>query len=313
MNSPASYTRIVTKLAQMTGARCLTVRQRRLAPQNPFPAALLDVFHAYMSLLAPPPGSPHGAVPASSIILAGDSSGACLALTLLQVLLILRRQNLASNVDHHGRKVDIELPAGVTLISAVGELTNSLPSYKRNASADVFPDILPYIQPGFPPCKIWPSEPPRGNLYCDAPTLCHPLASPMASKDWTGSPPIFFASGQEMIVDAVKVIAQTAFNQGTTVVFQEYEAMPHIFLWTCAGSPQSEKCWNDWTNFCKAIRQGKTVACRAVLVEPKGLHERELDISRLTPLTADEACSMIREAVKGMRSFTGSKKGNAML
>lgn len=312
MNGPASYTKIVTRLAQMTGGRCLTVRQR-LAPQNPFPAALLDVFHAYMTLLAPPPGTPHEAVPTSSIILAGDSSGACLALALLQVLLTLRRQNLASDVKYHGHQVDIELPASLTLISAVGELTNSLPSYKSNASADVFPEKIPCLQPGFPTCKNWPSKPPRGNLYCDAPTLCHPLASPTASKDWTGSPPLWFASGQEMIVDAVKVIAQTAYSQGTTVVFHEYKAMPHIFLWRCPGSPQSEKCWSDWAEFCKAIDEGKPVASRAVLVEPKGLHEHDLDVSKLTPLTVDDAYGMMREATKSIRSFTGQKKGNAML
>jgi acetyl esterase/lipase len=307
MNAPASYRRTVTRLAQMTGGRCLTVRQR-LAPQNPFPAALLDVFHAYMSLLAPPPGSPHQAVAGSSIILAGDSSGACLSLALLQVLLTLRRQNLASNVEYHGRKVDVELPGGLTLISAVGELTNSLPSYKSNASADIFPDIIPYIQPKFPVCKIWPSKPPRGNLYCEAPTMCHPLASPLASRDWTGSPPMFFASGQEMIIDAVKVIAQTAFKQGTTVVFQEYEAMPHIFLWSCGGSPQSEKCWNDWAGFCKAIQQGKIVASRAVFVKPKRLHEVALDVSRLTPLTPDDACGIMKTAAKNIEAFTGQKK-----
>ena len=312
MNGPASYRKIVTRLAQMTGSRCLTVRQR-LAPQNPFPAALLDVFHAYMSLLAPPSGAPHEAVPASSIILAGDSSGACLALALLQVLLTLRRQNLASDVDYHGRKVDLELPACLTLISAVGELTNSLPSYKANASADVFPEIYPFMQPRYPTCEIWPSKPPRANLYCDAPTLCHPLASPVASKDWTGSPPLWFASGQEMIVEAVKVIVQTAYSQGTTVVFQEYEAMPHIFLWRCPGSPQSEKCWSDWADFCKAIAGGRTVASRAVLVEPRGLHEKDLDISKLTPLTVDDAYGMMREATTRMKSFTGQKKGNAML
>ena len=68
----------------------MTVRQR-LAPQHPFHAALLYVFHAYMSLLTPPPGSPHHSVPASSIILAGDSFGACLALGLLFVFLALER------------------------------------------------------------------------------------------------------------------------------------------------------------------------------------------------------------------------------
>lgn len=126
---------------------------------------------------------------------------------------------------------------------------------------------------------------------------------------------MFFASGQEMMVDMVKVIAQTAFSQGTTGIFQEYEAeaMPHIFLWICAGSPQSEKWLYHCTDFCKAIRQGKVVAFRAVLGEAKGLHERELDVSRLTPFTADDVCSMMREAVKGIRSFSGSRKGNAML
>ena len=312
MNTPGSYRKTVTRLAQMTGARCLTVRQR-LAPQNPFPAALLDVFHAYMSLLSPPPGSPHDAVPASSIILAGDSSGGCLALALLQMLLTLKRQNLASKVEYHGRMVDIELPAGITLISAVGELTNSLPSYKLNVSTDVLPAAIPFIQPEFPTCKIWPSKPPRGNLYCDAPTLCHPLASPTASKDWIGSPPMFFASGQEMIVDGVKVIAQTAFSQGTTVVFQEYEAMPHIFLWSCAGSPQSRKCWHDWAGFCKAIEQGRTVASRAVLVKPKGLHEVGLNINKLTPLTVNDAYRMMREAAKKIRSFSGHQMGISML
>ena len=160
----------------------MTVRQR-LAPQHPFHAALLYVFHAYMFLLTPPPGSPHHAVPASSIILAGDSSGACLALGLLFVFLALERQNQASAIKYHGRKVELAFPAGLILISAVGELTNSLPSYKMNASSDGFPDKIPSLQAGFPTCKIWPSNPPRGNIYCDALILCHPIASPTVSKD----------------------------------------------------------------------------------------------------------------------------------
>ncbi len=286
---------------------------QRLAPQHPFPAALLDVFHAYMSLLAPPSESPHDAVPASSIILAGDSSGACLALGLLQVLLALRRQNLSSPVNYHGRKVELALPAGLTLISAVGELTNSLPSYTLNATSDIFPEKIPSLQPGLPTCELWPSKPPRGNIYCESPMLCHPLVSPTASKDWTGSPPMWFASGQERIVDAVKVIAQTAFRQGVTVVFQEYEAMPHIFLWRCAESPQSQKCWSDWAEVCKALFEGKAVASRGVLVKAKALQEEKLDIGDLTPMTVDDACGLMKDAVKNLTVFTGQKMGNAML
>ncbi|KAE8320570.1 hypothetical protein BDV39DRAFT_211544 [Aspergillus sergii] len=62
LNSPSSYRKHAASLAQATGAKVLLVRQR-LAPQNPFPAALLDTFQAYLTLLSPPEGSPHKAVP----------------------------------------------------------------------------------------------------------------------------------------------------------------------------------------------------------------------------------------------------------
>ncbi|MCJ1379807.1 hypothetical protein MMC17_002910 [Xylographa soralifera] len=244
MNTPANYRNILARLSKETGIRCVTVHQR-LAPQNPFPAALLDIFYAYVSLLAPPPGSSHDAVSSSSIIIAGDSSGACLTMCLLQVLLTLKRRDLANAVGWHGSRVDLELPAGLTLLSAVGEIANSLPSYKSNMPHDVFPENIPAVQPGFPTCRLWPSKPPRGNIYCNVSMLHHPIVSPAASWDWTGSPPMWFASGEEQIIDGAKVVAQTAFQQNVNVVFQEYEAMPYTFMWQYPDSSQSKKCWND--------------------------------------------------------------------
>ena len=44
----------------------------RLAPQHPFPSALLDALVSYFTLLYPPPGSIHEAVPASDIVFGGD-------------------------------------------------------------------------------------------------------------------------------------------------------------------------------------------------------------------------------------------------
>ena len=291
----------------------MTVRQR-LAPQYPFPAALLDVFHGYISLLAPPPGSPHEGVPASSIVLAGDSSGACLALGLLQILLRFRRQNVIPTIEYHGRQVELVLPAGLTLLSAVGDLTNGLPSYKSNAAYDFFPPGLPpTVLPGFPTCKLWPSNPPRGNIYCDAPMLHHPLCSPAASKDWTGSPPMWFASGQEQIVDGVKLIAQTAFSQGVTTVLQEYGAMPHIFMWRFAESPQARKCWTDWANACKALAEGRIIHSSAVFVEPNGLAPRELDPAHLTSLSTDTALDLMKMASRKFKVFDGPRTGDVML
>jgi len=54
-----------------------------------------------------------------------------------------------------------------------------------------------------------------------------------------GSPPLWFSSGQKIIADGAKLIAQTAFGQGTSVVFREYEFMPHSFATQILKSPQS--------------------------------------------------------------------------
>jgi acetyl esterase/lipase len=287
----------------MTGLPCVTVHQR-LAPQNPFPAAFLDIFYGYLCLLGAPPGSPQSPMAGKSIVIAGDSSGACLALGLLQVLLNLKR-NGVSTIEFHGRKVKLELPAGLTLLSAVGDLTNSLPSYKENFLTDWFPAYDPKNLPGFPTCEIWPADPPRGNIYCDVSILDHPLVSPTASRDWTGSPPLWFASGQEMIVDAPKLIAQTAFSQGTTVVFQEYESMPHIFMTQFLDSSQSRKCWSDWAGVCKSLINADAITSKAEFIKAKGLQIEQLDLTKLTVLTVEEARRRMRQAAKAMTPFTG--------
>lgn len=73
MSDPVAYRSTTSKLAKGTGGRVLSVRYR-LSPQHPFPAALLDAFVAYLSLLSPPPGSCHDAIPSRDIVLAGDSA-----------------------------------------------------------------------------------------------------------------------------------------------------------------------------------------------------------------------------------------------
>jgi hypothetical protein len=69
---PATHRPTVTKIAKYTRGRCLSVRYR-LAPQNPFPVALLDGLVAYLNLLYPPEGSFHSPVPATEIVFAGMS------------------------------------------------------------------------------------------------------------------------------------------------------------------------------------------------------------------------------------------------
>ena len=58
-------------LAKLTGGRCYSVRYR-LAPQNPFPAALIDALLSYLNLLYPPLGAFHEAVKPEHVVFSGD-------------------------------------------------------------------------------------------------------------------------------------------------------------------------------------------------------------------------------------------------
>lgn len=122
--SPATVRNITVELARLNGGRCLVV-EYRLSPQNPFPLALIDLFIAYLSLLYPPCGSFHEAVPSEQIVLAGDSSGGNLVLALLLLLQFLRDKR-GGHVKFHGRDVSIPFPAGIAAFGLHGDLTNSL-------------------------------------------------------------------------------------------------------------------------------------------------------------------------------------------
>ena len=79
-------------------ARVFSVRYR-LAPKNPFPAAVLDALVSYFNLLYPPAGSFHEPVDPKHIVLGGDSAGGNLCLALLQTLLEIRRQGLKNPLE----------------------------------------------------------------------------------------------------------------------------------------------------------------------------------------------------------------------
>ncbi|KAK4092729.1 hypothetical protein Purlil1_2654 [Purpureocillium lilacinum] len=297
-NSPPGYRRLVGQLAQKTGAKVLMVHQR-LAPQNPFPAALLDVFQAYLTLLAPPFKAPHGPVPASSIVIAADSSGAALALSLLQVILRLNRRNTTANF--HGQEVQVEIPAGITLLSPWGDLSNSLPSHDRNPLNDIyqFPPVedLPYLRKEFPTCAAWPANPPRVNLYCHHEMFIHPLVSPAAAEDWSGSCPMWIASGEEQCIDAAAFLAQRVHSQGVSVTFYEYQGMPHTFPLIFRQAPQTRKCLDDWAKAIVSFGKQEKPRSSAFFVHAKGVRAEPRDITNLSPFTREEVLDTMRKKI----------------
>ncbi|KAL3486907.1 alpha/beta-hydrolase [Aspergillus germanicus] len=286
LTTPSCCRKTTSLLSQQTGARVLMVHQR-LAPQNSFQAVFLDVFQAYLSLLAPPPNSLHKPIPPSQIVLAGDGSGSTLAFGILQTILRLKRAG--KTITFHGQIINpaTALPAGLSLLSPVTELTNTVPSYTTNRKTDIFPrmDALPYLQKSFPTCALWPTHPPRTDLYAEPGMLCNPLASPAASEDWTGSCPVWMAGGQEQTVDAALLVTQRASGQGVSVTHWEFEGLVHTFFFVWRGAPQSKRLLGKWGK-----RRVEECFCKA-----KGLVEVERDATSLAPFGVEELRGWMKE------------------
>lgn len=292
---PATHRKPVAKLARLTRGRCLSVRYR-LSPQHQFPAALLDAFLAYISLLSPTDGSFHSATPASHIILAGDSAGGSLALCLLQLLIHLQRTLPRRTVYFNARTVPIPLPAGVATLSGWTDTTRCLPSWNFNASFDYLPPPLTRdVIARFPKCDLWPTDPLRGDLYCDTSMMCHPLVSPLAAMDWHGSCPIWFGYGQEMLLDEGKALAARIAKQRVNVVWDEWEAMPHCFAQLFEWLPASKKFFSQVADFCERAVNG-SINLKGTWYEAKTSKERPVVLERLSIYDDEEILQQMRRA-----------------
>lgn len=297
---PVSTRPIAGKYATLTRGRVFSVRYR-LAPQNPFPAALLDALVAYLSLLYPPTGSLHKPVPASSIVVCGDSAGGNLASVLLQTLLHFHRtapSGETPSVLFHGTLVPLPMPAGFALCSPSLDISRSMQTSKAHAQYDFLPP--PTFSPAqSPPCKIWPTNPPRPDLFCEGSALRHPLVSPLAAARWDGSPPILVVCGEELLTDECKVVAQRAASQGVKVVWEQYEAMPHCFALVLEGNAGGAASLASWARFVKmAVENPNDISTSAEFVRAKSLERQPVDIHKLTNISDSEVVEFMEAAQK---------------
>lgn len=297
LGSPAASRPITANLVRVSSGRAFAVRYR-LAPQNPFPAPLVDIIVAYLSLLYPPPGSFHDPVPADSIVFVGESSGANLCFAGLQFILELGRQQSRDTpvVNFHGQEVALPVPAGLASVCGMLDLTRSLPSWTREDDYDLYgPGPGPYLLPNFPKCELWPTSPPRGEICCDVSALCHPLVSPAAVEDWTGSPPMFICCGEERTADSNMVVARRASEQGVKVFLEKFEAMPHLFFLLMANSQNAKTCYQDWATFCsRRANQKQSQKAKSLLVEVESLNKRSFDIRNVDLVSYEEALRLMK-------------------
>ena len=180
----------VSKFAKNCGITCLQY-EYRLAPENPFPAALDDSVAVYQWLLN------NGYKP-SHIIIAGESAGGGLTLAML---LAFKDKN-------------ISIPAAAVAISPWTDLTCSSESYKTKNKVSVAP-LNSWIV--FSKYYVGDHSP---NL---------PLVSPLFGN-LEGLPPIFINSGEddELFEDGEKFSVK-ARKAGVNITFRAGKGMVHCY------------------------------------------------------------------------------------
>ena len=309
---PASHRLACSRLARICGGRCLSVRYR-LAPKHPFPAALLDCLLAYLYLLRPPEGAFHEPVPAEKIVFAGDSAGGTLSFALLQLILQLHRAappGQTPTVRFHGEDVPLPLPAGVATSSAWFDLTMSMPSVRGNLMWDYLPPPKGgSLQTRYPKCALWPADPAREDLYCDASMLMHPLVSPLAAGNafWKGCCPAFLMYGQEFLQDDGQIMARRLAGQGVAVRWHLFDGMPHCWQFMLQDLEGSKRAMELWGGFIAAVARGEPVETSGVFHEAKSLRESVVDVETLGSELTDALVEEKMRAIVKTKLAYGAK------
>lgn len=200
------------------GAKVLTI-DYRVAPEHPFPAALMDAYAAYCWLLE----QGHSG---KQIILAGDSAGGGLAMALCHYL-----------KDH-----EVELPAGIIAMSPWTDLTAGGSSYKDNYEIDpVFGCGGDYLI--------------HDSAYIGEHDAKNPYISP-AFGDFTGFPPMLIQVGTcEMLLSDSEIVAKKALEAGVKVRLSKYEGMFHVFQMAAKLMPESSKAWSEVGKYIELLGQ----------------------------------------------------------
>lgn len=210
--SPLSYRAFTTQLARATDTRVF-VLDYRLAPEHPFPAAADDVLRAYRWLLK--------TTPPERIILAGDSAGGGLSLSLL---VQIRQQGLP-------------MPSAAVLLSPYTDLQAS------GASLDTNSDT----------CAMFSGDAIRraASLYLAGADALDTRASPLYTE-LTGFPPmLIYVSDSEVLRDDGLRIAEKAGAAGVDVQLRVWRGQPHVWPLFAPLLPEANTVLNEIADYCR--------------------------------------------------------------
>lgn len=218
IGSAQTHRDLVSRLCTASGARALSV-DYRLAPENPFPAAVDDGVAAYRWLRSQ-------GIPARSIVIAGDSAGGGLALATLLAL----------------KEAGDELPAGGVCMSPVTDHA------KEGESMRTKVDLDPMVHPT--------SSTAYSQMYLAGGDARAPLASPLYA-DLKGLPPLLILVGTwEVLLDDSTRFAEKAKASGVPVELEVWNEMIHIWPYFAAILPEGRQAIERMGTFIKQHAAG---------------------------------------------------------
>lgn len=188
IGSPRTHRGITGHLAKASGAMVI-VPDYRLAPENPYPAALDDAETVYLALL----DEGH---PPETLSLAGDSAGGGLAVALAMRL----------------RDKGLPLPSSLMVMSPWTDLSN----------AQLYsPECEPVLQ------RRWIDK--AARLYCGSEPVSNPYISPVYGDLSGLPPLLIQAGSQEILLNDAQRLANAASRDSVDARLEIYNSLWHVF------------------------------------------------------------------------------------
>lgn len=186
-----THRNLIWRMARTINGRALAINYR-LAPEDPYPAAVDDAESTYRWLLET------GTKP-ENIVVAGDSAGGGLTFALMVRL----------------KSLGLPLPAACIGLSPWTDLAATGKSLKRNARKD------PMFDPAMLPRAI--------DLYAQGVDVRHPEVSPLYA-DHTDFPPTLIQVGStEILLDDSRRMAASLQQSGVECELDVWRGMPHVW------------------------------------------------------------------------------------